>query len=120
MWHTLALPWQTCVEEAWAAYCAGSIPIGAAITDANGQIIACGRNRIFELTAEDGYLCGTRLAHAEVNALLKLDADKKRVGLHDLLDRRALPAVHRRNSYGAGQPCALRLDRPAGRQRGAG
>jgi tRNA(Arg) A34 adenosine deaminase TadA len=73
MWEKLAYPWQVCVEEAWAAYCAGSLPIGAVVTDMAGNVIARGRNRIFERGAEDGQVHGRRLAHAEVNALLNLD-----------------------------------------------
>jgi tRNA(adenine34) deaminase len=57
------------MEEAWAAYRAGSIPIGAVVLDATGAIIARGRNRIFEHEAEDNHLHGHRLAHAEMNAL---------------------------------------------------
>lgn len=73
IWKTLSPPWQRCLEEAWTAYCAGSIPIGAAITDSNGLILSSGRNRIFESTAEAGHLHGHRLAHAEMNALVTLD-----------------------------------------------
>ena len=73
LWETLTPPWQACLDEAWAAYCAGSLPIGAVITDVAGQILARGRNRIFETSAENGLLCGHRLAHAEVNALVALD-----------------------------------------------
>jgi len=73
MWDELAPPWRACVEEAWAAYRAGSLPIGAAITDAEGRILARGRNRIFEASAPPGLLAGSRLAHAEMNALLALD-----------------------------------------------
>jgi tRNA(adenine34) deaminase len=73
MWEALSLPWQACVEEAWVAYCAGSFPIGAAITDVSGSIIARGRNRVFESSAEAGQIHGHRLAHAELNALLNLD-----------------------------------------------
>lgn len=72
-WATLAPPWQACIAEAWTAYCHGSLPIGAAITDGAGTIRARGRNRIGELTADSGLLAGRRLAHAEVNALLALD-----------------------------------------------
>lgn len=61
-------PWQACVEEAWASYCAGSLPIGAVITGAGGQIVAKGRNCLFEQKAESPYLNG-RLAHAEMNAI---------------------------------------------------
>lgn len=67
---SLSSPWRECVEQAWEAYRAGSLPIGAVITDKNGRIIASGRNRLFETAAPTPYLCNTRMAHAEVNALL--------------------------------------------------
>ena len=55
------------------AYCMGSLPIGAVITDAHGRILARGRNRICEQVAEGKQLCGHRLAHAEINALIQVD-----------------------------------------------
>ena len=73
VWERLSPPWQCAVEEAWAAYCNGSLPHGAVITDANGQIISRGRNRINEKVTEGTVLHGHRLAHAEMNALLQLD-----------------------------------------------
>ena len=72
LWQTLSLPWQTAVTQAWSAYCAGSLPIGAAIVDdGNGRIIATGRNAIHE-TDSTSPLNGSRLAHAEMNALITL------------------------------------------------
>lgn len=73
MWQRLSQVWQYCVEEAWAAYCGGSLPHGAVITDAQGQVVARGRNRIREQIHEGRQLAGNRLAHAEMNALLELD-----------------------------------------------
>jgi tRNA(Arg) A34 adenosine deaminase TadA/predicted kinase len=75
-WQELTLPWQVCLEEAWAAYRAGSLPIGAAVVDRDGSIVGRGRNRVFENLAEQPhapYLFGHRLAHAEVNALVSID-----------------------------------------------
>jgi tRNA(adenine34) deaminase len=72
IWSTLSSPWQVSLEQAWKAYGSGSLPIGAAIVDTDGQILSRGRNRIFETSAEGGYLYGQTLAHAEVNALLSL------------------------------------------------
>lgn len=72
-WASLALLWQACIEEAWTAYCHGSLPIGAAITDHAGVVLARGRNRIRETHCDPGLLAGHRLAHAEMNALLALD-----------------------------------------------
>ena len=92
-WDALATPWQACLEQAWSAYAAGSIPIGAAITDRHGHVVARGRNRIFEATAPAGLLCGQRLAHAEMNALLAL-------AWHDLEPRTLV-------LYSTTEPCAL-------------
>lgn len=57
----------------WEAYQAGSIPVGAVVADEAGRVVARGRNRIFEPPA-DHELGDTRLAHAEVNALLALSS----------------------------------------------
>lgn len=73
MWTHLSLPWQSCLSEAWTAYCHGSLPIGSVVTDAQGQILARGRNRFYESAAEGKVLCGHRLAHAEMNALIQLE-----------------------------------------------
>jgi tRNA(Arg) A34 adenosine deaminase TadA len=74
MWHSLSLPWQACLEQAWEACCAGTIPIGAAIAGPEGQVVAVGRNRIYqEREASMHYISGVRLAHAEMNALIAFD-----------------------------------------------
>ncbi|MFN8383377.1 MAG: nucleoside deaminase [Anaerolineales bacterium] len=73
MWDTLDLPWQAALEMAWEAYCSGTIPIGAVVADANGNIVSRGRNRIMEKTAPKGQVCNNELAHAEINALLSLE-----------------------------------------------
>lgn len=72
MWDTLSTPWQAALEMAWEAYCAGTIPIGAVVVDANGKIVSRGRNRIHEKEAPEGQVCNNELAHAEINALLSL------------------------------------------------
>jgi tRNA(adenine34) deaminase len=73
VWEHLPHPWQICIEEAWTAYCAGSIPIGAAITDSAGRLVARGHNRIHAIPDPISPLSQHRLAHAEMNALLALD-----------------------------------------------
>jgi tRNA(adenine34) deaminase len=60
------------MEEAWAAYCAGSLPIGACVTGADGNILSRGRNRREESAGEAPYVYHNVLAHAELNALLAL------------------------------------------------
>ena len=72
MWETLPVPWQVCFEEAWEAYRAGSIPIGAALANPEGDIVSRGRNRMHEREAPPGQICMSRLAHAEINALLQI------------------------------------------------
>jgi tRNA(adenine34) deaminase len=76
LWDALPEPWQECVRLAWGAYCAGSLPIGAVVTDTEGNILSRGRNRIHERAGDDGVLFGSKLAHAEMNALLALDANR--------------------------------------------
>lgn len=73
IWEMLSEPWCACLEEAWAAYRAGSIPIGAAVTDPEGRLLSRGRNRIYEKSAPVPLLYGHRLAHAEMNALVALE-----------------------------------------------
>jgi tRNA(adenine34) deaminase len=48
------------------------VPIGAAITDCAGRIVARGRNCIYEADVEGYTLSGNDMAHAEMNALLGL------------------------------------------------
>jgi tRNA(adenine34) deaminase len=94
MWVDLAAPWQACLEEAWAALCAGSIPIGAVVVDAEGKILSRGRNHRKDDLAEKGEIFCHHLAHAEINALLKIADFNK-----DILHKSAL--------YTTLQPCPL-------------
>lgn len=84
--ETLEPAWRACVEEAWGAYRAGSLPIGAVLVDEDGAVVARGRNRLAEGGGEAGaegapaYLSGLPLAHAEVNALLALGGRRPEPG----------------------------------------
>lgn len=71
-WQELAEPWRASLELAWEAYRAGTIPVGSVVVAAHGGIIARGRNRIFDPPGRG--LAGSRLAHAEVDALAQLPA----------------------------------------------
>lgn len=62
------------LELAWAAYQEDCVPIGAAITDPAGVIVAEARNRLRDGAAPPGQLSNSRVAHAEVNALAQLPA----------------------------------------------
>lgn len=93
MWETLSEPWRACVDLAWEAYRADSLPIGAVVADADGRVLAVGRNRIHERSGPAGVVFGHDLAHAELNALLSLD--------HDANDPRACVL------YTTTEPCPL-------------
>jgi tRNA(Arg) A34 adenosine deaminase TadA len=74
VWEELSEPWRACAEEAWEAYHRGSLPIGAVVTDAHGDVVSRRRNRIHErCSGPPGAVFGHKLAHAELNALLSLD-----------------------------------------------
>jgi tRNA(Arg) A34 adenosine deaminase TadA len=69
-WQRLDEPWRACLEGAWEAFLAGTIPVGAVVAAPDGSVVARGRNRIFD---PPGFrLSGSRLAHAEVDALAQL------------------------------------------------
>lgn len=67
-WADLDAPWRAALELAWAAYAAGTIPVGAVVVDASGRIVARGENAVYRPDA-DAPLAGSRLGHAEVAAL---------------------------------------------------
>lgn len=69
-WRELDEPWQVSLELAWEAYLAGTIPVGSVVAAADGTVVARGRNRIFDPPGVG--LAGSRLAHAEVDALAQL------------------------------------------------
>ncbi len=71
----LESPWDEVFDLMWEAYTAGTIPVGAVITGDSGEIVARGRNRIFDRPAERE-LGASRLAHAEINALLALSSER--------------------------------------------
>jgi len=74
--------WRRCLELAWESFVKGSLPIGAVITSAEGEVLATGRNRLGEGTEHaphvpgTPYIGGSPLAHAEVNALLQMGYDR--------------------------------------------
>lgn len=71
MWKDLPREWQEAYKLAWLAFCRGSIPIGAIITDASGKTVIAGRNE----TGENRYP-NRRTAHAEMYCMLNIDIEK--------------------------------------------
>lgn len=74
MWSNLSEPWKVAFEQAWEAYCHGSVPVGAALTDETGAVVARGRSMQFEKSDEPGRISWSKLSHAEVNTLLQVSA----------------------------------------------
>ena len=68
LWEELSEPWRACAEEAWEAYRAGSLPIGAVVTDARGNVVARGPSRIHEPSCPTGAVFGRKLADADLTA----------------------------------------------------
>jgi len=72
LWNSLTPVWRACVGQAWEAMGANTFPIGAIVVDGSGDVVAAGRNRVFETEPHPGALHGSMLAHAEMNALVDL------------------------------------------------
>jgi hypothetical protein len=69
--------WCSAFGQVWAAYVAGTIPVGAVVVDPHGVIAAEARNRIFDAgDPPRGQLAGSWLAHAELNAIAQIDAER--------------------------------------------
>jgi tRNA(adenine34) deaminase len=76
-WREAGEAWRAAFELAWEAFAAGTIPVGAVVTDADGTVLARGRNRITESSAPAGQIFGSRVAHAEINALVQLGMGRR-------------------------------------------
>ena len=68
--------WERALELAWESFCGRTTPVGAVVLDSSGVIVAEGRGRRYEKTGPPGQLAGTHVAHAELNALAQLGADR--------------------------------------------
>jgi len=64
--------WRECFLLAWESFRAGSIPVGAVLVGPDGAVVSRGRNRFNEPDGPPGEVAGSRIAHAEVNALATL------------------------------------------------
>ncbi|QHE52413.1 nucleoside deaminase [Pontibacillus sp. HMF3514] len=71
-WSELSIPWQRCFELSWEAMKDGSKPIAALVIDENGEIIAEGKNAVYS-EYSDATVRYNEIAHAEINALGKID-----------------------------------------------
>lgn len=85
--------WKRSFELAWEAHLEGSNPIASVVTDASGTIIGWGKSAV--RGAVTGCVVSRcEIAHAEVNALLKLD-------------NRVYSEVHEFTLYATLEPCPV-------------
>ena len=68
--------WERALELAWDSFCGHTTPVGAVVLNSSGVIVAEGRGRRYEKTGPPRQLAGTHVAHAELNALAQLGADR--------------------------------------------
>lgn len=89
MWKDLSREWKETYELAWLAFCNGSLPIGAIITDTSGNTVIAGRNE----TCEDHYP-NSRTAHAEMYCMRNIDTKKH-------------PSLREYHLYTTMEPCPM-------------
>ena len=77
-WSQLSEAWQVAFREAWRSFSSGSAGVGAAVTDADGNVVSSGRSRVFEEPDGTSPLAGTWMAHAEMNALAGLPREARK------------------------------------------
>ncbi|GAC1490817.1 MAG: hypothetical protein NVS1B1_08330 [Candidatus Limnocylindrales bacterium] len=78
-WDQLPEHWRCAFRQAWEAYIFGTIPVGAVVVDPDGVIAAQARNRIYHSAPPPaGQIAGSWLAHAELNAICQIDAERSR------------------------------------------
>ena len=70
MWQDLEYGFQIAFQKAWEAYKNNTIPIGVAILSKTDDVMVTGQNQIY--TSGDGLINLHQIAHAEINAILKL------------------------------------------------
>lgn len=71
-WESLDCAWQEAFRQGWEAVQTGNIGVGAVVSRPDGVIVASSRNRIADRVAPPGEICGSSLAHAEMNVLARL------------------------------------------------
>lgn len=71
-WSEITNEWKECFRTAWESFKEGSRPVGAIVTDDKGHLVSTGKSATFGQLS-DTVISNNEIAHAEVNALLKLD-----------------------------------------------
>jgi tRNA(adenine34) deaminase len=96
MWDDIEQGFQLAFNEAWEAYQKNTIPIGVVILNNDGKIMATGRNQV---SADgDGLIRYHQIAHAEINAILKLS---------EINDEIIHKSIRTYTLYSTMEPCPL-------------
>lgn len=79
-WNKLPMGARFALEEQWAGLAAGGLPCGSSVLDADGNVVASGRNHAYDpagkIESRARYpLQHNRLAHAELNALARIPTE---------------------------------------------
>ena len=85
-WAQLPAGARAAVEQQWAGIAAGALACGASVVDAEGRVIAAGRNHAYDPRGEPATLLRSplqhcRVAHAELNALALVATDADHAAL---------------------------------------
>jgi tRNA(Arg) A34 adenosine deaminase TadA len=75
-WAELPVPVRRSLELAYESLVAGGLPVGSVLADADGVIVAEGRNRAYDPPGGADVLQGTPLAHAEMNVLAAVRTER--------------------------------------------
>jgi tRNA(Arg) A34 adenosine deaminase TadA len=75
-WRDLDSPTRRALELAYMSLAGGGLACGAVITDADGHVVAEGRNRAYDPPGGPDALQGTPLAHAEMNAFATVRTER--------------------------------------------
>jgi tRNA(Arg) A34 adenosine deaminase TadA len=81
-WNHLALGARMAFAQQWMGLAAGGLPCGSSILNEQEQVVAVGRNHVYDLpekanTPTTSPLQYTRLAHAEMNALALVPSNRE-------------------------------------------
>ncbi|MDF2544498.1 MAG: nucleoside deaminase [Herbinix sp.] len=94
MWNDLEVGWQAAFGSAWNAFKEKTIPIGAAIVNEQDVLVSTGQNKIYSKQGNPKEIYQHHLAHAEINAILKLNEEEH-------------PNIRQYTLYAVMEPCPL-------------
>ena len=72
-WDRLDNRFRSCLELAWLSFGRRGLPVGSVIAN-DAEVVARGRNRVYDLPGGSDPLQQTPIAHAEMNAMAALPA----------------------------------------------